>query len=152
MSLTQAYPQRYEAPDNPQPGVKVTIPADSPSGTLVAQSTINLNSDRPAVLATQCLAGDYLVIMSLTVDGNPPADSRVPALTVWYPYNGASGGNSYSVEGVTCQGTDVVNGFNITQSVRFSHNGQGVISAGTFGGRYTGNWSYDAAVSVYRVQ
>lgn len=151
MSLTQEYPQRYDAPDNTQPDVAVKIPADSPSGTLAAQSTINLSQDRPAILATQCLAGDYLVIMSITVDGNPPATSRVPALTVSYLYDGATGANSYSVEGVTCQGTDVVNGFNITQSVRFSHNGQGVISAGTFGGRYTGDWSYDATASVYRV-
>lgn len=148
MSLTQEYPQRYS--NNPQPGIAVKIPADSPSGTLAAQSTISLNQDRPAILATQCVAGDYLVIISITVVGNPPADSRVPALSVSYSHDGATGANSHSLEGVTCQGTDVVNGFNITQSVRFSHNGQGVISAGTFGGRYTGNWTYDATASIYR--
>lgn len=151
MSLTQEYPQKYEAPTNPQPGVQVAIPSDSPSGTLVSQITINLNQDRPAIIATQFVAGDYLVVLSMTVDGNPPSDSRLPALTVTYSYDSNTGTDDFTVEGVTSQGTDVVNGFNITQSVRFSHNGQGVISAGTFGGRYTGSWTYTATASIYKL-
>jgi hypothetical protein len=44
-----------------------------------------------------------------------------------------------------------VDGFNITQSVSFSHNGEGVISAGQVGGQYTGNnWSYETTISIYR--
>jgi len=91
------------------------------------------------------------VILSTTVHGNPPQEDALPALVVSYAYDGANGSDSYTVIGVTSQGTDVVNGFTVTQSVRFTHNGQGAIAAGTVGGQYDGNWSYDGTISLYRL-
>ena len=151
MSLHE-YPQRYEKPNNPQPLVKVTTPADSPAGTLVSNLILNLTKDKTAIVAVQFPSGQYLAIIEMTVHGNPPADSRLPALSVSYTYNGANGTDSYKVEGVTSQGSDVADEFNVTQSVRFTSNGQRAVIAGTTGGLYTGTWSYDAEISIYRVQ
>jgi len=152
MSITNAYPQRFDLPISSQDSVAVKTPAYAPSGELVSQITINLNQDRPAIIGTQFLAGDYLVRLSMSVNGNPPSDSKLPALTVSYSYNSDTGTADFTVEGLTSQGTDVVDGYNVTQSVRITHNGQGVISAGTFGGRYSGDeWSYTATASVYKL-
>jgi len=152
MSLIHEYPQKGEVPGNSQDGtVKVKIPADAPTGKLVGQLTLNLNQDRTAFLASHQNAGDYLVILSTTVVGNPPQSDALPALLVSYSYDGANGSAPYTVLGAMSQGTDVVNGFTVTQSVRFAHNGQGVIAAGTVGGQYTGEWTYSGTVSIYRL-
>ena len=158
MSLTKSYPLPRPIPITGQESVEVQDPAASPSGTLVAQLTLsNLIRDKPAIVATHFNSGNYLVISSVTVTGgNPPASSVIPALQVSYAYDGASGANSNTVAGINCQGSSVVDGFNITQSVSFSHNGEGVISAGTVGGQYTGGtdssplWDYTATISIYR--
>ena len=150
MSLTNEYPQSRYTPVTSQDSLQVTSPAVSPSGLLVSRvSNINLNRDT-ALIATQFGAGTYLIIMLISVVGNPPADSIVPALSVSYSYNGANGTDPYNVEGTTSQGTSVVNGFTVSLSVSFAHNGQGVISVGTVGGRFTGNWTYNVTASIYR--
>ena len=150
MSLVNQYPQPRYVPVTSQDSVQVTSPAASPSGTLVSRvSPVSLNRD-VALIGTQFGAGTYLVIMSMTVIGNPPSDSMVPALAVSYSYNGTNGTDPYTIEGTTSQGSAVVNGFTVSQSVSFSHNGQGAISVGTVGGRYTGNWTYNVTASIYR--
>jgi len=151
MSLIKAYPQAYEQPISSQDSIAVATPAVSPTGTLQSQITVsNLSRDK-AFIGTHFNAGNYLIIISMAVSGNPPIAGRVPALQVSYTYDGDGGSNGYTIEGVTSQGTDVIDGFTVTQSVQFAHSGQGVISAGTVGGRYSGNWSYAATVSIYRV-
>jgi hypothetical protein len=152
MSLTNEYPEpRYE-PVTSQDSIAVVSPAASPSGTLVSRVTLNSLNRDTALIGTQFGAGNYLVIMSLTVTGsNPPSDNKVPALAVSYSYDGTNGTAPYTLEGTTSQGTSVVNGFTVSQSVSFSHNGQGVISVGTVGGRYTGNWTYNITASIYRL-
>jgi hypothetical protein len=157
MSIQYVYPQQSQRRPNSQ-GATVTVqtPAASiPDGaTLVAQISVsNFTQDKPAILATQFNAGTYFVISSVTVSGNPPSSSVIPALVVGYSYAGDSGTVPNSVAGVTSQGSEVVDGYNVTSSVEFDHDGQGVISAGVAGGSYqpNQNWGYAATISIYKV-
>jgi hypothetical protein len=150
MSLTKEYPAQNPVISS-QSSVSVANPAASPSGTLVSQVSLrNLSKDVPAFIATQFGAGTYLVILSAAVNGNPAATDKVPGLITAYCYS-ENGPNSNSVEGPTSQGSDVVDGFTASESVEFSHNGEGVISAGTLGGVYLSEWTYNATISIYKL-
>jgi hypothetical protein len=152
-----AYPQRINPPQTPPGFTGIVTPAASPSGTLVSTLSINnITSDIPAMVAVQFPRGNYTVISSTTVTGNPPLDNRVPALSASFSYDSDRGTNSFHVIGVTSEGDGVVDGYNITQSVLLAHNGDGVIVAGTTGGHYrhhllAENWSYSSAITIYRL-
>ena len=150
MTLTKEFPTQNPTISSQNP-VSVRNPAVSPSGTLVAQVTLTALAQDKTAIANQLGAGEYLVISSITVSGNPPSGAKVPALQVSYPYYGANGPDSFTVSGTTSQGTDVSNDFNVTQSCQFTASGEGAVSAGVVGGVYTGAWSYEAVISIYRV-
>ena len=158
MTLTAEYPLPPKPANpayNPQNNVTVQSPAVSPSGVLVSQITLEgLTADQPAMIAPQCAAGDYLVILSLSVSGNPTASNRVPGLQVSFSSTSFNGGSEPLVlQGTTAQGSAVVDGWSTSQSLAFTHNGQGAaIIAGTIGGRYTANseWSYSTTLSIYK--
>lgn len=150
MSLTNEYPTENPVISS-QDSVAVLNPAASPSGTLQSQiSFTNLDKDVPAFLATHFVAGTYRVILSLSVNGNPAATDKLPGLVASYCYS-QNGPNGFTVEGPTSQGSDVTNGFTASESVEFSHNGEGVISAGTRGGAYVSEWTYNAEISIYKL-
>jgi hypothetical protein len=158
MTLTAEYPLPPKPANpayNPQNNLTVQSPAASPSGALVSQIVLEgLTADQPAMIAPECAAGDYLVILSLSVSGNPPASNRVPGLQVSFSSTSFNGGSEPLVlQGTTSQGSDIVAGWSTSQSLALTHNGLGaVICAGTFGGRYTANsdWSYSVTLSIYK--
>jgi len=151
MSIINQYPQIRQSiilPDD-----VVQSPAADASGTLVSQITTTLTQDRPALIATQLPASEYLVIASITVNGaNPPANAAVPTLVTSYSYDSPAGTADNTIAGTTSQGSDVVEGFDVSYSAEFFHNGQSVVSAGTIGGAYQANqtWSYTVTLSIYR--
>ena len=151
MSLTKQYPTTRPPVISSQDSVEVVNPAVSPSGTLASQVTLtNLSKDVPAFLGTQLGAGTYLVILSLSVSGNPASTDKLPGLQVSYCYS-EDGSNSNTVAGPTSQGSAVIEGFTASESVQFDHNGEGAIVAGTTGGVYLSEWTYDATVSIYKL-
>ena len=153
----ESYPQRPEAPVNPQPTVQVITPAASPSGALISTITIDKLTTDKACLSVQQKAGDFLVISSLTVHGSVPAFNRLPALKAAFGFTNYTGVDSYSVEGVSLQG-GITDGFSSSSSVTFTHNGEGSIVAGTSGGFYRRHlpelgepWNYSVTMSIYRL-
>jgi hypothetical protein len=151
MSITKQYPSQNPAIST-QNNVAVQNPAASPSGTLVSEKSLTgLSADKPAILGTLFGAGMYLVILSLSVSGNPSSADILPGLAVSYGYY-EDGPNNYSVNGPTFQGSDLINGFTASESVQFLHSGEGAaITAGTTGGKYTSEWTYSATVSIYKL-
>lgn len=160
MSITLQYPNPIQT-DRSQPPTGVVTPAASPSGTLVSQRTMsNLSEDQTAILAVQLPTGNYLIISSLTVSGTTLASSIAPGLIVSYSdvdYHG-NGSVGYTAVGAASLGSSLVNGYNVTQSVTFTHDGQSAVTAGVLGGQYTRqfsasipNWSYSVTVSIYRL-
>jgi hypothetical protein len=158
MSITLQYPNPIQTA-NGQPPAGVVTPAASPSGTLVSRRTMSsLSEDQTAVLAVQLPAGEYLVISSLTVSGTPINSSVAPGLIVSYSDVDSYGNGSvgYTSVGAASLGSSLVNGYNVTQSVTFTHDGHSAITAGVLGGNYTRsygtsipNWSYAVTVSIY---
>lgn len=151
MSLTKQYSTTQNPVISSQTAVAVINPAASPSGTLVSQrSFTNLRKDVPAFVATHFGAGTFLVVLSMSVTGNPAGTDKLPGLQVSYCYSD-NGPNSYTVEGPTLQGSEVIDGFTASESVQFDHNGEGAIVAGTTGGVYLSEWNYDATISIYKL-
>jgi len=150
MSITLQYPNSIQTATG-QPPVGVVTPAVSPSGTLLSRRTMPLSGDQSAILAVQLPKGPYLVISSLTVSGTPIASSIAPGLIVSYSASDQYGNGSvgYTAVGAASLGSSLVNGYNVTQSVSFTHDGLSAITAGVYGGKYTGNWSYNVTVSIY---
>ncbi len=91
-----------------------------------------------------------LIILALSVSGNPATSDKLPGLIVTYPYS-QNGPQSWTVEGPGYQGSDVVNGFTASQSLECSTNGEGAISVGVSGGIYLSTWQFSAEVSVYKL-
>jgi hypothetical protein len=148
-TLTKQYPIQNTFISN-QETVAVQNPAASPSGELISQITQNgLTADK-AITAIQLNAETYLIILSLTVSGNPVSSDKVPGLVVGYSFD-QGGSKTNSVEGTTSNGTSVVSGFVVSESAEVEHNGQGVVSAGTVGGLYTSDWTYSVTISIYKL-
>lgn len=87
MSITKQYPTQNPAISS-QSSVAVQQPAASipSSGALVSERTLTgLSADKPAVIGTQFGAGTYLVILSLSVSGNPASADILPGSSrlVW---------------------------------------------------------------------
>jgi hypothetical protein len=151
MSLNLSYPHPLSGISPEALAVAVQTPAVDPTGTLVSQKTVTALAQDAAITALQLAAGDYLVISSFTVTGNPPASAVVPALVVTYSFDVETGTSTYAVEGVTSQGTSVTSGYSVSQSVEFSTDGQGPVSVASKGGQYSSEWTYYATVSIYKV-
>jgi hypothetical protein len=159
MSITLQYPNPIQT-DRSQPPAGVITPAAAVSGTLVSTRTLsNLTEDQTAVLGVQLQVGTYLVISSLTVSGTTLNSSIAPGLIVSYSDSDQYGNGSvgYSAVGPASLGSSLISGYNVTQSVAFTHDGQSAITAGVLGGSYTPqfsaaipNWSYAVTVSIYR--
>jgi hypothetical protein len=154
MSITLQIPEQYAYQFNAQgPNQSVETPSASPSGTLVSQRTLdNLSADQTAILAVQFpLGGEFLVISSVTVSGTPASSAAVPALSVSYSDMDPEGTGSvgYTSLGPASKGSGVVNGYNVTQSVSFTHDGLSAITAGMIGGNYTGDWTYSVTIKIY---
>jgi len=154
MSISLQIPEQYVYQFNAQgPDQSVVTPAASPSGTLVSQRTLsNLSADQTAILAVQFpLGGEFLVISSVTVSGTPASSAVVPALLVSYSDTDPDGIGSvgYTSIGPASEGSGVVNDYNVTQSVSFTHDGLSAITAGVIGGNYTGEWTYSVTISFY---
>jgi len=153
MSLIQAYPLVRQLPISPD--VTVDTPASSVPDNATLISTVSLSNlvKDTNLIGSQLGAGTFFVTSSVTVSGNPPSSSVIPALVVGFSYQGNTGTVNSSLQGVTAQGDSVVDGFNQTSSVQFDSDGQGVVSAKLSGGNYQSNqnWGYSITLQVYKV-